>query len=173
MRGLLVGRFQPFHLGHLKVVRHVRKTRPEESLVLGIGSAEDAYTLENPFTAAERHEMIARALEEEKLSDWVTVPIPDIHRHALWVAHVAELAPTFQRVYTNNPLTKLLFEKAGYEVEATPIFDRARYEGTTIRRMIREPGRGWRARLPPAVAGYLEELNAPDRLRALASADEA
>lgn len=166
MRGLLVGRFQPFHLGHLAVVRHVQKQHPEETLVLGVGSAEDSYTADNPFTAAERQEMISRALSARHIAGWVTVPIPDIHRHALWVAHVAELVPPFERVYTNNALTRALFERSGYTVEGTPLFDRDRYEGRAIRVQIREGGVEWKKALPPAVAEYLTELRAADRLQA-------
>lgn len=170
MRGLLVGRFQPFHLGHLAVVRHVRRERPDDPLILGIGSAAEAYTAENPFTAAERFEMISRALEAEKISGWLTVPIPDIHRHSLWVAHVAELVPPFSRVYTNNPLTRTLFERGGYTVESTPMFDRDRLEGAAIRRLLRDEASGWRDRLPGPVAAYLDEVHAADRLRTVGGA---
>jgi nicotinamide-nucleotide adenylyltransferase len=165
VRGLLVGRFQPFHAGHVAVVRHLTSQRPGEPLILGIGSAEESYTFDNPFTASERFEMIARALAAEKVVGWLAMPIPDIHRHALWAAHVAELVPPFDRVYTNNPLTRTLFERAGYGVEGTPMFDRERFEGTSIRRMLRDGAPGWQERVPAAVAAYLEELHASDRLR--------
>jgi nicotinamide-nucleotide adenylyltransferase len=168
VRGLLVGRFQPFHLGHLAVVRHLRKQHPDESIVLGVGSAQASYTMDNPFTAAERQEMIARALEPKKLLGWTAVPIPDIHRHALWVAHVAELVPRFERVYTNNPLTRTLFERGGYEVEATPMFDREHFEGSAIRRLLREGNDAWKECVPPPIAEYLVELKATERLRAIA-----
>ncbi|HEV8049171.1 MAG TPA: nicotinamide-nucleotide adenylyltransferase [Thermoplasmata archaeon] len=169
MRGLLVGRFQPFHLGHVAVVRHLRTERPDETLILGIGSAEESYTFSNPFTAAERYEMIARSLKAEHLEGWVAVPIPDIHRHALWVAHVVELLPTFERVYTNNPLTRTLFERGGFEVESPPVFDREKFEGTAIRRLLREGTDAWSERVPTPVAAYLRSLPATDRLRALAA----
>jgi nicotinamide-nucleotide adenylyltransferase len=165
VRGLLVGRFQPFHAGHVAVVQHLKARRPDEPLILGIGSAEESYTPDNPFTAAERFEMISRALEAAHVSGWLAVPIPDIHRHALWAAHVAELLPPFDRVYTNNPLTRTLFERAGYAVEGTPMFERERFEGTSIRRLVRENAPEWRQRVPPPVATYLDELKATDRLR--------
>jgi nicotinamide-nucleotide adenylyltransferase len=168
VRGLLVGRFQPFHSGHVAVVRHLKQERPAEPLILGIGSAEEAYTIDNPFTAAERYEMISRSLDEAKVGGWVAIPIPDIHRHSLWVAHVEELLPPFGRVYTNNPLTKSLFERGEYPVEATPLFERARFEGTAIRRMIRDDTPGWRDRVPPTVAAYLDDLGATERLKGLA-----
>jgi len=165
-RGLLVGRFQPFHLGHLGVVRAIRAHWPEEEVVLAIGSSEASYTMENPFTAAERFEMIHRALSEAQVDGWIAVPVPDIRRHAVWVAHTEEIVPPFRRVHTNNPLTRLLFERAGYAVEAPELIDRARFEGEKIRAALAS-GAPWKDRVPPAVARFLEEIDAPGRLRLL------
>lgn len=169
MRGLLIGRFQPFHSGHLEVVRAIRERRAGAPLLLGIGSAQAAFTPEDPFTAGERGEMIDRALREAEVTDCTTVPIVDIDRHAVWVAHVESLLPPFDRVYTNNPLTRLLFERARYEVESPPLFDRTRLEGTRVRERLGK-GEGWKELVPPAVATYLEEIQAPERLRILLGA---
>lgn len=168
MRGLLVGRFQPFHRGHLEVLRHLERAHPGDSGILGVGSAQESYTLENPFTASERQEMIGRALREAGLAAWSTVPLPDIHRHALWVAHVRELVPPFDRVYTNNPLTRLLFEREHVAVESTPLFERETFQGTRIRTVIAEGG-PWRPMVPDAVAHYLDAIDGPARVRLLAN----
>ena len=55
-RGLFLGRFQPFHLGHLDVIKQALKMVDE--LVIVIGSAQYSHTFENPFTDSEREEMI-------------------------------------------------------------------------------------------------------------------
>lgn len=166
MRGLLVGRFQPFHAGHLGVVRRIRAARPDAPLLLAIGSAEQSYTWENPFTAAERYEMIARALAEARLGGVVPLPVADIQRHALWVRYLEGLLPPFDRVYTNNPLTRLLFERGGYAVESPPLLDRARLEGRRIRSLLAS-GRPLGDRVPPAVAAYLASIDAAGRLKLL------
>ena len=59
---LFIGRFQPFHEGHLSVVK--RALRDNDFLLIGIGSAEEDYLPDNPFTAGERWEMIRAALDE-------------------------------------------------------------------------------------------------------------
>ncbi len=169
MRGLLIGRFQPFHGGHLEVVRSIRADRPAASLIIGIGSAEESYTWQNPFTAGERIEMIDRALTEAKVPGVLLVPIPDISRHALWVNYLEALLPTFDRVYTNNPLTRILFERSGYLVESPPLFDRARFEGVRIREQLAD-GADWKHAVPPAVGAYLDEVGAPARLQVLKQA---
>ncbi len=166
MRGLLIGRFQPFHQGHLAVVRELRSKRPEEAIILGIGSAQESYTWKNPFTAGERFEMIERALHEAGAIGWLAVPIVDIERHSIWVSHVETFLPSFDRIYTNNPLTRLLFERAGYPVEAPTWIERARYEGEKIRCAIVDDAE-WPTLVPPAVHAYLNEIRAVDRLKLL------
>ncbi|MGA8709737.1 MAG: nicotinamide-nucleotide adenylyltransferase [Thermoplasmata archaeon] len=169
MRGLLIGRFQPFHGGHLEVVRKIRAERPGAPLVIGVGTAEESYTWENPFTAGERIEMIDRALAEAKISGALLVPVPDISRHAMWVNYLEALLPTFDHVYTNNPLTRLLFERSGYLVESPPLFERERFEGVRIREQLATGG-DWKRAVPPAVGAYLEEIGAPARLQVLRAA---
>jgi nicotinamide-nucleotide adenylyltransferase len=163
VRGLLVGRFQPFHAGHLRVVREIQRRRPDAGLLLGIGSAEESFTWKNPFTAGERFEMIDRALGPTAEPRPYVVPVADIRRHAQWVRYLESLLPAFDRVYTNNPLTRLLFEKAGYNVESPTLYSRAKFEGEHIRQCL-ATDRGWRGLVPAEVAGYLEEIEAPHRL---------
>ncbi|MCI4373559.1 MAG: nicotinamide-nucleotide adenylyltransferase [Thermoplasmata archaeon] len=166
MRGLLVGRFQPFHNGHLRVVESIRRGRPDAALLLAIGSAEESYTWKNPFTAGERFEMMDRTLATEDGPRVHVVPVADIRRHAQWVRYLESLLPSFDRVYTNNPLTRLLFERAGYAVESPPLYSRKKFEGEHIRRCL-ATNRGWRPLVPPAVATYLTEIEAPHRLKTL------
>ena len=64
-RGLYVGRFQPFHLGHLGAIKAVLKEVDE--LVIVIGSAQYSHNANNPFTTGERLVMIRRALQEAKV----------------------------------------------------------------------------------------------------------
>jgi nicotinamide-nucleotide adenylyltransferase len=85
------------------------------------------------------------------------------------VNYLEALLPPFDRVYTNNPLTRLLFERSGYLVESPPLFDRARYEGIRIREQLAE-GSGWKEAVPPSVAHYLDEIGAPARLQVLKQA---
>lgn len=110
--------------------------------------------------------MIARALAAAQVGGWSAVPLADIHRHALWVAHLQSLLPPFQRVYTNNPLTRQLFEEARFAVESPPLIERGRLEGAQIRTLLANDG-AWAERVPPTVAAYLAEIHAPARLRAL------
>ena len=169
MRALIIGRFQPFHKGHLQVIKYI--VSKYEDVIVGIGSAQYSHTLENPFTAGERHLMISRSLEAEGIHNYYLVPIEDLHRNAIWVAHVEAIAPPFDVVFANNPLTKRLFEERGYKIEVPPFYDREKYSGREIRRRIIY-GEPWEHLVPEMVAKTIREIDGISRLKELAQSDE-
>lgn len=169
MRGFFVGRFQPFHRGHVQVVEHLASD--VDDVVIGIGSAERSHTPENPFTAGERAEMIYRAVAELDIRAYTT-PITDIESNAKWVAHVIEFCPPFDTVYTNNPLVDRLFSEAGHDVRGMPLFDRDSYRGTTIRRRIIDRD-DWEDLVTEPVHDAIIEFDGIARLRTVAGDDDA
>lgn len=162
-RGFYIGRFQPFHLGHRKVIVEIAEKVDE--LIIGIGSAQLSHTPENPFTAGERIMMISRSLEDLDL-DYYVIPINDLYQNALWVAHVRSLTPPFSDVYSNNPLVSRLFHEAGYEVKYSPMYNRSEYSGTEIRRRILA-GERWEKLVPEAVMEVIGEIRGVERLKAV------
>ncbi len=169
MRALIIGRFQPFHLGHLEIVKSILKQ--SSSVIIGIGSAQYSHTLNDPFTAGERHLMISSTLEAEKIYDFYLVPIEDVNSNPLWVAHVESLTPKFTNVYTNNPLVKRLFAEKHYQVQSLSLLNRDSWSGTSIRKKMLE-GADWRSDVPPQVASVIDEIDGVNRLRDLAQSDK-
>lgn len=172
MRGLYIGRFQPFHNGHLELLLHVQQTFRPHELLIGIGSAQASHTPRNPFTAGERFEMVKRSLQAERFEDFWPIPVPDVDRHSIWVSHVVSLVPAFDQVYSNDPLTVHLFQKAGFEVPRLPFFNRGEYEGTEIRRRMAEQ-EPWEHLVPASVRGFLQEIKGAERVRLLSGSHEA
>ena len=167
MRGFYIGRFQPFHDGHRRMVEEIAAEVDE--LVLGIGSAGDSHTTRNPFTAGERVMMVTKAVANLPVTTYV-VPIEDLDRNSVWVSHVQSMSPRFDVAYSNNPLVIRLFEEAGVEVRSSPMFRRDVLEGTELRdRMIR--GESWESLVPPAVADVIAEIDGVERLRRIAETD--
>ena len=170
-RGLLIGRYQPFHLGHLHCIEDVLKRLPE--VIIGIGSAQFSHTLHNPFTAGERITMIRLAMDEARIdaSKYYVIPIRDLRIHDLWVAHVVSQTPRFEIVFSNEPVTSRLFKEAGFRVEPLPFYDREAYSATEIReRVVR--GEDWDKLVPTSVAAYIKRIFGDERLRELALSDE-
>jgi len=170
-RGVFIGRFQPFHLGHVHCVQHILKEVQE--LILGIGSAQFSHTLQNPFTAGERVTMIRAAMDEAKIdaSKYYLIPIRDLKIHDLWVSHLVSQTPHFNIVYSNEPVTSRLFKEAGYRVEPIPFYDRETYSATEIRGKIIH-GETWENLVPTTVAKYIKEISGDERLRELMLTDK-
>jgi len=170
-RGAFVGRFQPFHKGHLAAVKSILGRIDE--VVVVVGSSQYSHTLDNPFTTGERIQMIREAMEEEDIAlarYWI-VPVPDLHLHAVWVAQVVSYTPRFDIVYTNEPLTRRLFIEASYDVEPVPFHRRKIYSSTEIReRML--SGQVWEELVPRCVADIISEIGGVERLRDLAKTDK-
>jgi nicotinamide-nucleotide adenylyltransferase len=170
-RGLFVGRFQPFHNGHIQVIKDVLKENGE--IIIVIGSAQYSHRLDNPFTAGERATMIRCALDEAKIpvsKTWI-IPVADMHVHMLWVAKVVGYTPKFLIVYSNEPLTRRLFMEAGFKVKSIPFHRRSIYSSTEIRqRML--TNKDWKTLVPKSVATYIQEIDGVKRLRDLAKTDE-
>lgn len=170
MRGLLIGRFQPFHKGHVYVIEKIAGEVDE--IIIGIGSAQKSHSLENPFTAGERLMMIKNSLLEEGFAkNYYIIPINDVNNNSLWVSHVKSLTPPFHRVYSGNPLVKRLFKEAKKNIATPPLFNRSEYSGTEIRRRIlgSEP---WEKLVPPPVVEVIREVEGEERMRNLAKDDK-
>jgi nicotinamide-nucleotide adenylyltransferase len=163
-RALLVGRFNPFHLGHLKVVEYILEH--EKELIIAIGTAQQSHTRSDPFTAGERVLMIHQAMKNAKipLERIFIIPIPDIFRNPVWVSHLQSYCPPFTCVYTNNSLIKRLFSEAEIEVKSTGLFDRKDLIGSRIReRMIN--GEEWQKFVPNAVIDVINLVDGLNRLK--------
>ena len=161
-RALFVGRFQPFHNGHYKVVKKLLANYDE--LIIVIGSAESTLSLENPFSTGERIVMIRSCFSGKELARIIIVPIRDIGDHNNWVAHLSSYTPKFDIVHSNNDLVKTLFSKAGIQVKPIDFFDREIYEGKKIRELMVR-GDSWRSLVPKQVAKYIDSINGCERLR--------
>ena len=170
-RGLFVGRFQPFHLGHLEAIKDVLKEVDE--LVIVIGSAQYSHRINDPFTAGERLVMVREALKEAGVDYtrvWV-VPVPDVHLHAMWVSAVEGYTPKFDIVYSNEPLTRRLFIEAEYQVKSIRFHKRKVYSSTEIRERLLN-GESWEKLVPKSVAKFIKEIDGVNRLRDLTKSDK-
>ena len=110
--GLLIGRFQPLHLGHIEAIKFALQEL--STLVIVVGSAQISYELRNPFTAGERIKMIRNTLihiDEIDVRNILIIPVPDTNIHALWTHNLDLLVPSYDVVFTNDPFTIALFQQ--------------------------------------------------------------
>ena len=166
IRGILIGRMQPVHNGHIQVINKILEEVDE--IIIGIGSAQLSHELKDPFTAGERIVMMTQALAECDIDPkrYYIIPMEDINFNVIWPSHVKMMTPPFSIVYSGNPLVKQLFNEEGFEVRQPPLYDRLHLSGTEVRRRILED-EDWQELVPKATADVLAEVNGVERLKNL------
>ncbi|MDO5435596.1 MAG: adenylyltransferase/cytidyltransferase family protein [Clostridia bacterium] len=83
--GVLTGRFQMIHLGHIDMIEKAREIC--EEIIILVGSAQEAGTEKNPFSYEERRDMLKAVFPEKNVR---VFPLPDagLGNNALWGEHI-------------------------------------------------------------------------------------
>lgn len=170
MRGLIIGRFQPFHIGHLALARQAASECDE--VIIAVTGSQFNYLAKDPFTAGERIEMIREALRESgvDLGVFVVLGLENQRNVATWPAYIRAALPSFQRVYSGNPYVEALLRDYGVESVRPVMVERDRLNATALRRIMADGGE-WRGMVPPAVARVIESVNGEERVRMLLDTD--
>jgi nicotinamide-nucleotide adenylyltransferase len=164
MNGLLIGRFQPFHLGHLEAFRFALSK--VDKLWIGIGSSNKPSEKNNPFTADERKDMILSSINDPILNRIEIFYIPDFENHIEWIKNIDLIVPSFDVVFTNDELTQVLYRKRGKKVIQVPFKDREILSGTNIREKIISD-QNWQELVPEGTKTVLQKIGAKNRLAIL------
>ena len=155
IRGIMVGRFQPFHKGHLSLVKQILEDCDE--LIIAIGSAQYNYIFQDPFTAGERMLMIHKALSEAgiDLTKCYIVPITNDENNARWFAHLRSMVPPFDILFSGNEFVRALV------VEDVKI-----KKPEFVSKTITEKD-NWKKLVPNGVAELIEEIGGVARIKML------
>jgi nicotinamide-nucleotide adenylyltransferase len=166
-RGIFVGRFQPFHLGHIATIKFALEK--VEELVIIIGSAQISHEMRNPFTAGERIQMIKDSLDAEQGIDIkriLMIPVPDVSFHPLWTYQLDIMVPKYQLVFSNDFFTRLLYKERGIEVIQPGLYRRNELSGTEIRSRM-ALGRDWKELVTPQTAKFVDDIHGIERIKAI------
>jgi len=164
-RGIFIGRFQPFHLGHIAAIKFAFKRVDELAIV--IGSAQASYESQNPFTAGERVSMIKDSLNADKMIDCkktLIIPVPDTNIHSTWTHSVDMLVPKYDVVFTNNAFTGYLFIQRNIAVTEPKLLNRSDLSGTEIRRRMVKNLK-WTHLVTKQTQSLIEEVGGVERLK--------
>ena len=164
MNGLLIGRFQPFHLGHLDALHYALSK--VDKLWIGLGSSNKPLQKNNPFSADELKKMILSSIDESIRNKIEIFSIPDFEDHKKWVEHIDTIVPKFDIVFTNDEMTKYLYSKRNTSVFSIPFTERNVLSGTHIRDLIISD-QPWEKLVPEGTKKFLTETNAQERLKNL------
>ena len=167
-RGLFIGRFQPFHNGHYMAIKDILKI--EDEVVICVAASQLSYTISNPFSGGERIEMILRSIKEmrEKV---IILSSPNTESNSVWVENIIDTFPSFDKVYTNNTLVRLLWEKRGYKVSEVKFHQKEKFNGTLIRKLI-SLDKKWSDLVPTETRSYIKEIGGEKRIKEILNIEE-
>ncbi len=154
---LFIGRFQPFHKGHEKIINYL--LRRYSRIIIAIGSSQEKRTKENPFSAVERMAMAARVVRahngwKKRISFAFLADYPSNEDWARAVG--ARFAPKSFAIASANPLVRRLLRKAAYTLDPSPLFRRAEWEGKKIRAETRNGKNASIIPVPLALKSWME-----------------
>ena len=164
MDGLLIGRFQPFHLGHLEALQFALSK--VDKLWVGLGSSNKPVEKNNPFTAKQRKEMILSSIDNSMKEKILIYFIPDVDNHIRWIEKIDTIVPKFDIIFSNDDLTKHLYSKRNIQVLSIPFLNRESLSGTNIRDLIISD-RKWDDLVPTGTRNFLERTGAKEHLKNL------
>ena len=195
-RGLMVGRFQPFHNGHLHLAKQILKECDE--LIIAIGSAQFNYIYKDPFTAGERVLMIHAALSSEPndidLTKCYIIPIVNDENNARWFGHLKSMVPPFHVLYSGNEFVASLASRE-VRIKKPSFLKKDKYNGTYIRNQIakatitttmatttiqhqkkkkkkkKNNDNNWKSLVPDSVRTIIEQIDGVKRIEMLLGSD--
>lgn len=154
---LYIGRFQPFHLGHLDAVKQILSH--ENSVIIAIGSAQYSSTTTNPYTFELRKQIIESSLADAKISpeNFTVLSLNDIHDDERWCSYADETLPPYGNVYTGSPVVKSLYETQNKH-PVIPLDLRLPISSTVIREKIKSH-QEWQDLVPAACYKILKNVD--------------
>jgi nicotinamide-nucleotide adenylyltransferase len=164
MNGLLIGRFQPFHLGHLEALQFALSK--VDKLWVGLGSSNILAEKNNPFTAEQRKEMILSSIDDSMKERISIYFIPDVDNHIKWIEKIDTIVPKFDIIFSNDELTNHLYSKRNIQVLPIPFLNRESLSGTNIRDLIVSDQK-WDDLVPDGTRNFLEKTGAKEHLKNL------
>ncbi len=168
-RGMVHGRFQPFHKGHSEYLAAAAERSDE--LFVGITNPDPTRIRpeptdplrhlpeSNPWTYAERLLMVKAAATDLglDLARVHVIPFP-VNEPELWAAYVPDGVTQYLRLFSDWGGTKLeRLREAGFEVVVLDEGAEKEISGADVRAAIRDDG-DWESLVPPGVARVIRNL---------------
>ncbi|MEK6954741.1 MAG: adenylyltransferase/cytidyltransferase family protein [Candidatus Micrarchaeota archaeon] len=148
---LVIGRFQPFHSGHLEAVEGILKRHSR--LLLAIGSAQESRTPKNPFSSKERKGMIAACLKKRGILPRIKIILlDDENHHERWVRGVLQIAKDADVVYSGNWLVQRLL---GGRYAVHTMKSSVKISASQIRELMKKGDEKWQRFVPKEISEYI------------------
>jgi len=157
---LFIGRFQPFHNGHLYVLK--KALGLAEKVIIGIGSS-NIQNEKNPWNFETRKKMIQSIIKHQDLQNKIQAvwAIPDVFDNDKWGNMIVEslysegVLGSEIVVVGNNDWTNNIMRMKGLLVVEPGLFKRNELEGLLIRQLMGKHDMTWKNKVPISVVKCL------------------
>ena len=134
---IILGRFQPFHNGHAAMISGAMSFLgigdSDLPLRICIGSSQAEQSLDNPWSAEEREQMIRVWLDG---IDAEIVHVPDLGDPPNYVRHAEKFHGPPGMIFTTDQETAELYIAAGWKAVLNDVENRVNWQGWRIRATI-------------------------------------
>ena len=150
---LYVGRFQPIHWGHVKIIQSI--VGDGYNPIIVVGSAQEVKSFKNPLDAKLRMELIHDLMKYIKPNDYHVLGLDNITVDSDWSSYVMNnvkfiTGHTPKLFYGGDDVALKFFKEAGIECKK---IDREALEisGTQVREFIRQEDPQWKVFVPQPI----------------------
>jgi bifunctional NMN adenylyltransferase/nudix hydrolase len=163
--GIVIGRFQPFHLAHRDLIKHALQLA--EKVIIVLGSARSASDVKNPFTPAMREEIIRACFpsDEKRLIFRAVRDYP--YNDHVWTTEVQNLVDeTTENDDASVAIVGFFKDKSSYYLNLFPQWNFEEFycadkrllslNATLIREKFFTESEDWKEFLPSPVATALD-----------------
>lgn len=172
---VIIGRFQPFHLGHLVALQAAAKVAPRV-LVL-VGSTRIARNTKNPFTFEERAAMIHGCADQIDAEVLAQPLIDHLYSDADWISQVQAKVETVAQTVGAKKITLVGHKKDHTSFyldyfpqwEYTPVNPISTMNATDLRDMLFEHGVVFGGQVPKGTHEFLKEFAEKPEYKTLSS----
>lgn len=166
--GIVIGRFQPFHSAHQNLIKYSLSLA--EKVIVVLGSARSASDVKNPFTPAQREEIV-RACFPEDAERLIFRAVRDYpYNDHVWTTEiqnvVGEITNEAEDTDTKIAVVGFFKDRSSYYLNLFPQWSFEEFyvsdkkllsiSATTIRENFFDDGEDWKKSVPSQVAAALD-----------------
>jgi nicotinamide-nucleotide adenylyltransferase len=154
-KALIVGRFQPFHLGHKYLIDKALEFADTVIIAVGSSNIKDD---KNPYSFKTRKSFVQEFIIHEKLNSKVLdiISIEDVPDDDEWFGIIEKKVKDIDVVVGDNDWVNGIFEKRKIPVVNIGYLKRNILTGTEIRKNIKEK-KSWEERVPWYLVTYIRK----------------
>lgn len=155
-KGIVVGRFQPFHKGHKFLIFEALKYA--DKIIIGIGNATGKGE-NDPYNSGVRKKILKKFIKNEGIEDRIIEIVPLVNNPSddVWYENLVNKIGKVEVAIGNNEWVNGIFEGKGVAAIRPGHYKRNILEGSKIRKLMRE-GKKWEARIPEYLVDELKKL---------------